>query len=427
MVTIKDIIKHRFPKLYRILRYPKAKTDDLLKVIHYIIYRTYIFFRVPVIRRKKNIKVLYVLAELASWKTELLYLAMLKHQRFNPILGVTDNNVESPGSKTILTDYLESRHYEYIDLDKDDKSINKIAPDFIVYYKPYDASYQSAHIFKKHAKAIPLGFSYAIMTVAQKQHYNHPLYYYAFQYYVENELIKKTYREFLGVRANNVKVAGTPICDLLLSDRRNFEDPWKDKTGKKRIIYAPHHSFDGTNGKGIELATFLVNADFMLEMAKKYKGKVAFAFKPHPNLKKKLTKIWGKERADAYWRDWESLDYAQVDYGDYIGLFKYSDAIIHDCGSFTAEYLFMNKPAMYLINGTEERVKAEFNEFGQSCFACYEHGVTHERIEAFINDVIAGNDRMRDIRQTFYDKNLRPPYGRTACENIIHLILGEKL
>lgn len=427
MSIIKEYIKHHHIFLYRLCKFVKVTVNNFLRDIHYFIYWVYIYCRVPIIRRKDKIKVLFVLAELASWKTELLYLAMLKHSRFNPILGVTDNTVEAPGSKPILMDYLKKKSYDFIDLDKDEKSINKINPDFIIYYKPYNDSYQPAHIFKKHAKSIPIGMGYAFFVASQKQHYVNPLYYYAYQFYVENEMIKRAFRKNLSYKAHNVKVLGTPISDLLLLDETNFEDPWKDKSGKKRIIYAPHHSFDGTNGKGLELATFLVNGEFMLEMAKKYKDKVTFAFKPHPNLRKKLEKIWGKVRTDTYYREWESLECAQVDYGEYIGLFKYSDAIIHDCGSFTAEYLFMNKPAMYLINGTGDRVKAEFNEFGQRCFDCYEHGVTHEQIEVFVNEVITGKDKMKDKRQEFYDNYLKPPYGRTACENILRSILGEKL
>lgn len=427
MSEIKEYIRYHHKYSFMLCKKAKSKIKGFLRRIHYFIYWTYIYCKVPIIRKKKEIKVLFVLAELASWKTELLYLAMIKNPRFNPILGVSDNTVEAPGSKPILMSYLKDKGYEFIDLDLDDKSINKINPDFIIYYKPYDASYQPAQIFKKHAKAIPIGMGYAICLASQKQHYTNPLYYYAYQFFVENTLIKDAFKRNLGYRAHNVKALGTPISDLLLSDKRNFEDPWKDNSGKKRIIYAPHHSFDGTNGKGLELATFLVNGEFMLDMAKKYKDKVTFAFKPHPNLRKKLDKIWGKERTNGYYHEWESLDYAQVDYGEYIGLFKYSDAIIHDCGSFTAEYLFMNRPAMYLINGTEERVKAEFNEFGQRCFDCYEHGVTHEQIEAFINNVINGVDKLKEKRQTFYDSYLKPPYGRTACENIIRSILGEKL
>jgi CDP-glycerol glycerophosphotransferase (TagB/SpsB family) len=240
-------------------------------------------------------------------------------------------------------------------------------------------------------------------------------------------MIKSYFKKAIGFKAFNIRATGTPMEDHLLMSKENFNDPWKDRIGKKRIIYAPHHSFKGSNGNGVELATFLENGEFLLEMAKKYKEKVTFAFKPHPNLRKKLAKVWGKEKVDSYYHEWESLDYAQVDYGEYVSLFKYSDAIIHDSSSFMIEYLFMNKPSMYLILDSVDFVKRELNDFAQKSFDCYEHGVTHEQIEAFINEVINGEDKMKDKRQVFYDNYLKPPYGRTACENILRSILGEKL
>jgi CDP-glycerol glycerophosphotransferase (TagB/SpsB family) len=352
---------------------------------------------------------------------------MRKHPRFNPILGITTNTIEAPGSKPILEKYIKEKKYDYIDLDLSPQSIDKIHPDLILYYKPYDGSYLEEQVFWKHKHVIPLGIPYAFNTTCLKQHFTQPLYYWSYIYFAENEFTKQSFKNAIGFKSYNIRVTGTPMEDELLLPKENFEDQWKDRTGRKRIIYAPHHSFDGTNGKGLELATFLVNGEFMLEMAKKYSNRVTFAFKPHPNLRKKLNNIWGKERTDAYYHEWESLEYAQVDYGDYMGLFKYSDAIIHDCGSFTIEYLFMQKPSMYMVNGSEDRVKAELNDFGKKAFECYEHGLTHEQIEAFINEVINGEDKLKNKRQEFFDKYLKPPYGRTACENIIRSILGEKL
>lgn len=424
---IKIYIKSKYPRVFKVIKYPKEKLVILWHNIEYLLYRFYIVYRVPVILKKKKIRVLFVLAELASWKTELLYLKMLKHPKFEPVIGITTNTIEAPGSKPILEKYIMEKEYDYVDLDLSPKSIDKIHPDFILYYKPYDGSYPPEQVFWRHIRVIPLGIAYAFNITDLKQHFKQPLYYWPYIYFAENEFTKQSFKKAIGFKSYNIRVTGTPMEDELLLPKENFEDQWKDRTGRKRIIYAPHHSFDGTNGKGLELATFLVNGEFMLEMAKKYSDKVTFAFKPHPNLRKKLNNIWGKERTDAYYHEWESLEYAQVDYGDYMGLFKYSDAIIHDCGSFTIEYLFMQKPSMYMVNSSENRVKAELNNFGKKAFDCYEHGLTHEQIEVFINGVVKGKDKLRNERQEFFNKYLKPPYGRTACENIIRSILGEKL
>ena len=42
--------------------------------------------KVEHIRHKSVIKVVFVLHELSMWKTEALYLSMLKHERFDPVI-----------------------------------------------------------------------------------------------------------------------------------------------------------------------------------------------------------------------------------------------------------------------------------------------------------------------------------------------------
>ena len=74
------------------------------------------------------------------------------------------------------------------------------------------------------------------------------------------------------------------------------------------------------------------------------------AFKPHPILKPKLYKhaLWGKERTDAYYHCWETMENTQLEMSDYIDLFMTSDAMIFDSVSFMTEYLYTKKPALFL-------------------------------------------------------------------------------
>jgi hypothetical protein len=54
---------------------------------------------------------------------------------------------------------------------------------------------------------------------------------------------------------------------------------------------------------------------------------------------------WGSEKTTAYYDKWDNLDNGQFKSGDYVDLLT-SDALIHDCGSFMAEYLVVGKPAL---------------------------------------------------------------------------------
>lgn len=394
--------------------------------INYNLYWAYINYRVPRIQKKQEIKVLFVLAELSTWKTELLYLEMLKHPRFSPILGITTSQ-EAPGSKVLLEGYLKSKNFKYEDLDIAKDSISKINADFVFYYKPYDLSYPRQHVFTKHLKSIPLSIDYGFTYTSDKYYYYRKIFVASFLYFAENNIVKQKKIELLGKKAKNVVVTGVPMQDILLQPKEAFNDPWKDNTSKKRIIYSPHHSIPGTNPGGIEYSTFLSYGEYMLELAQKYKEQITLAFKPHPNLYKKLLAIWGEQRTLQYYKAWEDLENAQVERGDYVDLFKYSDAIINDSCSFVVEYLFVDRPSMFLLDRDPKPILDDLSEFGQMAFKCYDYGSSKELIEQFIVNVINGTDKHKEERHEFRDKYLLPPNNKTACQNIIEAILYSKI
>ena len=63
----------------------------------------------------------------------------------------------------------------------------------------------------------------------------------------------------------------------------------------------------------------------------------------------KIDGIATDDFADDYFFKWESLPNARVHEDiDYYDLFATADAMITDCVSFRAEYLFANKPGLIL-------------------------------------------------------------------------------
>lgn len=377
--------------------------------------------RVKTLRTKDSIKVLFVVSEVASWKSELLYQAMVPHPRFNPVIGISTSRAPS-GMKPSLEDYLNSKGYHYYDLDQNSNSIDQIAPDIIIYYKPYEVCYSPGHFYDKHLKYVFCGMDYCFSITKHAVHIEKAYFDYCWLFFTEHTDIAKRRKEILGWRANNVRVTGVPMQDILMLPKERFEDPWKDKSGKKRIIYAPHHSIKGTNGAGVEFATFLEFGEPILDFAKKYADSITIAFKPHPNLYMKLLDIWGKEKTDAYYKEWETLANTQLETGEYVGLFKYSDAIIHDSASFIVEYLYMDNPSMYLVAETND-IDQMF-DFVQAGYRCYEHGTSVGEIEQFIKNVLSGKDNNKEKRRQFITEHISLPGGLTACENIINEILG---
>ena len=139
-----------------------------------------------------------------------------------------------------------------------------------------------------------------------------------------------------------------------------------------------------------------------------------------------MNDFWGEEKTNDYYNRWATMDNTQIVEGDYLGLFKYSDAMIHDCVSFTIEYCYTKNPVMYLIKERDiNSHRSELNEFGQRAFDLHTHGCTKEQIKAFIQMVAEGKDDKKDQRVQYYNDSLLPPCGKSACENIINAILGQ--
>ncbi len=400
---------------------------NLLVRLFIVIYRQSIQKKVKNIRQKEKINVLFVLTSLPKWKTEALFKEMLLTERFNPIIGLTLAYTDRPSSSVerfnILKEYLIDKNYPYVELLDSVTTKNEINPDIILYQDPYDGAINYQLYFWKNRYALFCYAHYGFYSTIYPFCYNEPLHNVCWQVYCENDISKECSVKLEDVKGRNFIITGLPMSDILMEHEEHLKNPWKtsDKLVKK-IIWAPHCSIFNTGT--VQYSMFLDIADYMLEMAKKYSDKVQFAFKPHPDLKRNLELVWGEEKTRQYFDKWYSLKNAQVENGDYVGLFKYSDAMIHDCASFTIEYLYMNKPVLYCVNGKPH--KETLNEFGRMAFESHYLANKKEQIDEFIRNVLNGEDPMLGQRQSYFDSYLKPPYENTASRNIINAILGKE-
>ena len=375
------------------------------------------------VMKKDKIRVLFVLSQLPKWKTEALYQAMLAHSRFEPILGVALGIVDYPTMEVeklnVLLNYIKGKGYYYTELRLTADIQERIKPD-IIFYQEASGGINSSLTFSSLHDILFCYSCYGILTLTERSLYNSPYHNICWKWFVESPLIIDYAKNVMSNQAKNLCYTGTPIVDELLADRNTFTDPWKSqKQRKKRIIWAPHHTI-GIGKEEISYGCFLEIAEEMKILAEKYRDDVQWAFKPHPSLKQKLYYFWGEERTNAYWAFWSDSDNSQLEEGKYISLFMYSDAMIHDCSSFTAEYLFMQKPCMYLVNGK----KHSLNSFGKACYDQYYLGKSILDVEQFVANVVNGIDLKREERQRFFHNNLLPPNEKSACDNIIEAILG---
>lgn len=409
--------------LERLIR--NSFVGTLLSHLSYL-YFTKVFAPIKafIVRRKEKIKVIFVITELGMWKSEALYLKMLEHPKFEPFIRVLPTPENTDAMEPIVR-YLQRKGFEYRALSPNELLIDDMKADIIFYPKPYITSYYPQQNFYRNRYALFGYIVYGFHNIVSDTICNQPYHNYAWQSYFENNSAAVDTAKAMKNKGRNIKVTGLPMEDAFRLPRSSYYDCWKKQEyPKKRIIWAPHFSF--AKDSILNYSTFLEYYDTMLKLAEKYKSQVQFAFKPHPLLRPHLNDYWGKERTDSYFEQWANMENSQLELGQYIDLFMTSDAMIHDCSSFTNEYMYTRKPVMYLIRGSAEKHCAQLNAYSQEAFNLHYFGRSGKDIESFIVDVINGVDPYLSARTKYYEEYLTPINGKSACDNIIDSILGGK-
>ena len=393
-----------------------------IKTVKWRIFHAYLSLRVWQIRRKDKIRFGFLLQELTQWKSESLFKAMLTHPRFDPVLCISPS-LGYPGAESALIDYCKTRGYDYCLLDPDKTIVEQIDLDFVVPEKPYQREMHALHQIDSNKQIPFVVIPYYLSTITENWVVNQRLNLLCWRQFVDNESCRKDWAKVHWLKGLTYAVTGLPIMDELLTPKDALPDVWPVTDGRKRIIYAPHHTIADMHWQGIGYSTFLDYCETMLELRDKYQDRVYFVFKPHPSLRKRLLKLWGEDITNAYYQKWEKPGASHVELGKYLSLFKYSDAMIHDCGSFTVEYLYMDNPVMYLVR--DDAHSDNMIPYAREAFNLHYKGKVVSDIERFILDVIEGYDPLKEKREIFKRQHLLPPNNRMACENIIHSILGD--
>ena len=369
-------------------------------------------------RGRDAISVEFLINSLSAWKTEKLYEAMAAHPRFRPSISIPPSLDEA--DTRALRQYLTAKGYKFRDMAAGDK----INTDIAFYQKPYAIfTERGGYAYWRNADTLTCYIDYAFHTTETKWGLNLPFLNEAWMVFYENQTCVDGAAKIMDNGARNSVVTGLPVQDELMAGAEGEADPWKPQpTVKKRVIYAPHHSIEDDGG--LNFSTFMEMGEDMLKIAERHADTIQFAFKPHPLLRPKLEKAWGRERTDEYYSKWAELPNCQIEEGKYNALFIKSDALIHDCSSFIVEYHYTRKPALYLVK--EGRHGEALSAFGRQAYDLHYKARTADDVEKFLEEVVArGSDPMRTERERFYADQLTPPGARTACENIISAILGE--
>lgn len=369
--------------------------------------------------------VFFVLMD-SVWKFDYVYHMMERDSRFNPTILVCPvvnfgrenmlrhlhecyKSFKDKGYKVIMSYNNETSRY--IDIRED------LKPDIIFYTNPYKGLIDNRYYIDNFTDILTCYTNYYF---SEGNHFdiccNTPFQNILWKKFVESDYHFKHYQKYQQIKGRNIVTTGYPGIDALIDVNYKPKDIWKVKDRNiKRIIWAPHHTIQ--NNPEIYYSTFLRHYELILDLANKYKDSIQIAFKPHPILINKLYKIWGIEKTNAYYRQWENLDNGMFCNGSYQDLFLTSDAIMHDSGSFLLEYLVTGKPALHLDNNIP--YEKQYNDLAIDALDHYYHASEAEQIEDFIRMIIDDKDPKGPARRQFVQDNLMPPNGKLASENIM--------
>ena len=241
----------------------------------------------------------------------------------------------------------------------------------------------------------------------------------AWRYFVSNEATRRMNVEKNPLLAANAVTVGYAKMDRLATI------PRRERAGKT-ILLCPHHTLEKIPGE-LSLSTFLKNADLYQRLPEMF-PEITFVFRPHPLLFPRLAtaKWWGPEKTSAYERAMEAHPNVVFQRGgDYFEAFRNSDALIHDCGSFLAEYFYTGCPQCYLLE-SEATLEEQFLPFARTLAEHVRKAYTDEEVVSFVRDVAAGRDPDRESRAAFAAKEVcvNHPDATSAVVAVLDAALG---
>lgn len=369
---------------------------------------------------KRPIKVNFLVINLGMWKSNKLFKLLLDDERFSPSIVTSfipgDSDDYKEYVQNSILEYFESLGYPVIPTydpkTKQSINISDIESDVVFFPQPY---HDSPKVLPKNVLFGYIPYDYPIQD--EEVFHNWLYQNICWRIFAVNHDYKHKEEKFSYSKGRNVKVVGYSNADYYFDNHKIAENVWKsDDAHLKKIIWAPHHSILPTDTMGQSL--FLDLAESFLKLTEKYKDSCQFVFKPHPRLKDKLSQLesWGHQKTYAYYEAWKNGQNTDFVEGEYIDLFLSSDALIHDCSSFIAEYLYTQKPVMFTIKESHD-YKLEGSD--QIIFDSQYKGVDIHEIEAFIeNVVIAGNDPKKVERETVLNSVLGQNGKEMVCEKI---------
>lgn len=344
---------------------------------------------------KQKIKVGFLINEQAKWQYQSLYEDMEISPYFEPIVLVTKLVPESRDKKDFhksleaCYDFFKHKNMNVrcvYDVEKSRYfSAKELGVDILFYQQPWYI-HDAQHPINVSKYALTCYVPYGMHLIRFFASYIHEFHHLLWKMFVEHEDVIAYLQSVSSDKVTNCAVVGYSKLDVYLE---------KDKpvaNDKITLIYAPHHSFEKD---GLSCATFEQNGMDILRMARKYKDKINWIFKPHPRFKHAVisNKIMTEAEMENYYAEWRKFAVI-YDSGDYFDIFKKSSGLITDCVSFLGEYLPSGHPVFHLLSAG-----GNFNDFAQSIIDTYYKIHNMLELEDALQKVIfEGKDTLKEKR-----------------------------
>ncbi|MCQ4295087.1 CDP-glycerol glycerophosphotransferase family protein [Pseudomonas stutzeri] len=384
------------------------------------------------IKGKGRIKVVFLAIHHSVWKVDSVFNKMLADPLFDPVVLVCP--FVSYGDERMWDDlrqccaFFDEKGYPFISAYKKSEDrwlrLDELVPDIVFFTNPHNLTrreyYQDAYL---NYLSCYVPYHHEVCRYGgDAAQYNQNFHNALWRIFVPHEYSLRTYVDVAVAKGQNVVVSGYPAMEALIEKKAKgqYLNVWKSKDDRRRIIWAPHHTIVDVF---LPYSNFLKYADAFRDLSESMKEKVVWSFKPHPLLKAKLYRhaCWGREKTDAYYNYWENESHTQLDEGEYTDLFLSSDAMIHDSGSFLAEFLYAEKPVMYLLS--ENNQGEYYSEFGTAALKACEIGYCFEDVIAFVERLIVSDNTMPAIHNDFLIKEIIPYFsGEMPSERIVNEI-----
>lgn len=385
---------------------------------------------------KRPVRVVFLVLNISMWKYQGLLSRLLRDPRFLVTVvlspGITYQPEQRLRDVQQMRQFFGSKGIDYIDwqIENNEPPVDvrrELQPDVVFYMQPYHGSYHPRHCFLNFTDRLIAYSPYSYLQAQDPYNYDNVMQNVAWRCYYANKYhLADATRLAHNKGVNAVAVGYTSADDYEATD--NFprqKEPFSERE-PRLLIWAPHCTL-ANDGSAFSRSNFLMMADYMVDLAQRYKDCLRIAFKPHPGLLTELYKHpdWGRERADAYYDRWRNMENTKLADGAFVELFRESDAMVHDSGSFVVDYLYFNRPVMF-VSQNIERAKSYVNVPGRRAYEAHYIGSTTDDIERFVRDVVMnGHDTMEPVRRAYYQEFLKQPRGQLTAENIYRDMVKE--